>query len=92
MSRANQRGSTIGGGDAEEVDNSEDTASLRMLNLAVFDEKIHLFLGVQSDVASLRHTQDLGFIRINAQPMKQSIRCDFIVEGLHARLDSVDNL
>lgn len=47
-----------------------------MLDLAKFDEKIHLYLRVQSEVASLRHCQDVGFVRVNAQPMKQAIRCD----------------
>ncbi|CAM9543075.1 unnamed protein product [Hapterophycus canaliculatus] len=51
----------------------EDTRVVRMLNLAKFDDKIHQYLGVQSDVASLRHTQDIGFVRVNAQPMKQAI-------------------
>lgn len=51
----------------------DDTKVLRMLNLAKFDEKIHLYLGIQSEVASLRHTQDVGFVRVNAQPMKQAI-------------------
>ena len=44
-----------------------------MLDLAKFDEKIHLYLGVQSEVAALRHTRDVGFVRVNAQPMKQAI-------------------
>eukprot|EP00904_Undaria_pinnatifida_P003150 jgi/Undpi1/12836/HiC_scaffold_7.g02503.m1 len=47
--------------------------ALRMLDLAKFDEKIHLYLRVQSEVASLRHCQDVGFVRVNAQPMKQAI-------------------
>lgn len=50
-----------------------DEKVLRMLNLAKFDEKIHHYLGIQSEVASLRHTQDVGFVRVNAQPMKQAI-------------------
>lgn len=45
-----------------------------MLDLAKFDEKLHLYLGVQSEVASLRHSQDVGFVRVNAQPIKQAIR------------------
>lgn len=50
-----------------------------MLDLAKFDEKLHLYLGVQSEVASLRHSQDVGFVRVNAQPMKQAIRCGYII-------------
>lgn len=45
-----------------------------MLHLAKFDEKIHFYLGVQSDIAALRHSQDVGFVRVNAQPIKQAIR------------------
>lgn len=52
----------------------DDPRVLQMLNLAKFDEKIHFFLGVQAEVASLRHSQDVGFVRVNAQPMKQAIR------------------
>ncbi|CAM9099296.1 unnamed protein product [Ectocarpus fasciculatus] len=66
---ARQGASEQGGGD----DGTDDTRVLRMLNLAKFDEKIHLYLGVQSEVASLKHNQDVGFVRVNAQPMKQAI-------------------
>ena len=61
-------GTEQGGGEGP-----DDTRVVRMLDLAKFDEKIHLYLGVQSEVASLRHTQDVGFVRVNAQPMKQAI-------------------
>lgn len=66
---ARQGASEQGGGE----DGADDTRVLRMLNLAKFDEKIHLYLGVQSEVASLKHNQDVGFVRVNAQPMKQAI-------------------
>lgn len=66
-------GAEQGGGDAGGGDDPDDTRVVRMLDLAKFDEKIHLYLGVQSEVASLRHTQDVGFVRVNAQPMKQAI-------------------
>ncbi|CAM9358663.1 unnamed protein product [Ascophyllum nodosum] len=53
---------------------SEDTRGVvRLMDLAKFDEKIHFYLGVQSKVAALRHSQDLGFVRVNAQPIKQAI-------------------
>ena len=63
-------GGAGGGGDG---DGPDETRVVRMLDLAKFDEKIHLYLGVQSEVTSLRHTQDVGFVRVNAQPMKQAI-------------------
>lgn len=60
-------------GGRDDAGDGEDTRIVRMLNLANFDEKIHQYLGVQSEVVSLRHTQDVGFVRVNAQPMKQAI-------------------
>eukprot|EP00752_Nemacystus_decipiens_P011484 g10196.t1 len=71
-------GSNKAGGGAEQgggggAGDGPDDRVVRMLDLAKFDEKIHLYLGVQSEVTSLRHTQDVGFVRVNAQPMKQAI-------------------
>lgn len=53
---------------------SGGTGSVRMVDLAKFDEKIHAYLGLQAEVATLRHSQNLHFIRVNAQPIKQAIR------------------
>lgn len=63
-----------GGSGGEGNDDSADSRVVRMMDLAKFDDKIHFYLGVQSDVAALRHTHDLGFVRVNAQPIKQAIR------------------
>lgn len=67
-----QNNASQGGGGGGPGD-GEDARVVRMLNLAKFDDKIHQYLGVQSEVAALRHTQDVGFVRVNAQPMKQAI-------------------
>lgn len=53
---------------------SGGTGSVRMVDLAKFDEKIHAYLGLQAEVATLRHSQNLHFIRVNALPIKQAIR------------------
>lgn len=53
---------------------SGGTGPVRMMDLAKFDEKIHAYLGLQAEVATLRHSQNLHFIRVNALPIKQAIR------------------
>lgn len=68
----------------------DDTKVLRMLNLAKFDEKIHLYLGIQSEVASLRHTHDVGFVRVNAQPMKQAI-CTWVTKWIYLFAQSLQD-
>lgn len=70
---------SAGGRRSGDGSTADDMRVLRVLDLAKFDEKIHFYLGVQTEVASLRHVHDVGFVRVNAQPMRQALRYDSIL-------------
>lgn len=57
----------------EDTEPSADVETLRYPNLTKFDEKIRHFRNIQNDVADLRHSVDIDFLRINSQPIKQAL-------------------
>ena len=48
-------------------------ATERKLDLAAFDERVCHFRDVQTDMEQLRGSNDVGFVRINSQPIKQAL-------------------
>ena len=48
-------------------------AAERKLDLAAFDERVCHFRDVQTDMEQLRGSNDVGFVRINSQPIKQAL-------------------
>ena len=45
----------------------------QVLDLSLFDEKIKQYLNVQDEIEGLKHVNDMDFIRINGQPIKQAM-------------------
>ncbi|KDO33137.1 hypothetical protein SPRG_01949 [Saprolegnia parasitica CBS 223.65] len=54
-----------------------DRASVDMsgpnLDLAQFDEKIRLYLGLQNEISEAKHSRDICFVRVNSLPIKQAL-------------------
>jgi len=50
-----------------------DGEKQKYVDLDMFDEQIRVYVELQGEVASLKHINDIDFLHINAQPVKQAI-------------------
>jgi len=60
-------------GAEEEEEGSDGQIRQKMPSLSVFDEKITYYRSIQSDISDLKTPVDIGWIRINPQPIKASL-------------------
>uniref|UniRef100_K3X576 AAA+ ATPase domain-containing protein n=1 Tax=Globisporangium ultimum (strain ATCC 200006 / CBS 805.95 / DAOM BR144) TaxID=431595 RepID=K3X576_GLOUD len=45
----------------------------QLLDLSKFEERIQFFLSLQNEISEAKHVRDVGFVRVNSLPIKQTL-------------------